>query len=663
MLRKTKDGKYSVLAEQKATSKKTKYVDENIGEDKQYVYSVRQIKAKKRARRRAGKYDKTGLALYTRPSVKVDFQNLKANITWTKSKGGASSYAVFRKIGKDGSWKRIATVSNKTTKYTDHYYVWSDFYKKSKFHRSDSALQKYLSSDVFVDPANNPVHYTVRAVKGKSKRSYGLYLRDGIFHLEPPVITDLTNDGTLTWGTVPNAETYNILSSSNGDNWTVIKTVDASDSVYQKTAVGGNTGSDYYAVQAQASENGNIVTSDYDTGFTKKNNRYSDTKVLFLGDSITFGSPYYGDHIKNFAFTKRISNLTGVKYFNPSIPGSTYHYNKKTNRYRVVNGVAGMVAEGENTDYAFESLKIGENTSKIEDYDIVVLSAGTNDYQDKYYPHKNLGSRERDWEKIADKNKTKGLKFTVNSGTSYKKTYTRDYDYDITSFDGAYNQIMKDIEAASLARVMEGKPAIKVVTVDLFYSDRTSPYRYIVNRDVTKNSIGLTLRDYQKELDALNKSWASSPVLEIYNYHTRSYGIVDKSNCPYLSSDNLHFTKYAYALYGNSISDFFIDNVLNSNKLYKDDIDQDLLTQLLIKYGLIDPPEEEEEEPEEEAIEEEPTDPADVVDGDAITVDTENEGEDDGEPSEVTDDSANEQDGQENAVDEGPDGASDSNQS
>ena len=90
--------------------------------------------------------------------------------------------------------------------------------------------------------------------------------------------------------------------------------------------------------------------------------------------------------------------------------------------------------------------------------------------------------------------------FLWHLNKQYSKKYTRSYDYDIRTFDGAYNQIYKWIEEASLKRVMDGKSAIKVVSVGLFYSERTQHYINIVNRNVTKNKYGYTLLDYQKEI-------------------------------------------------------------------------------------------------------------------------------------------------------------------
>ena len=122
---------------------------------------------------------------------------------------------------------------------------------------------------------------------------------------------------------------------------------------------------------------------------------------------------------------------------------------------------------------------------------------------------------------------------------------------------------MEQIVNASLKRIEEGKDAIKVVFVDLYYSDRTNNYKIRQNRDITPNKIGLTLTDYQNALLTQYDKWQNltEDVLTFYNFKTRDYEIVNEENCPYTASDNLHFTKFVYGQYGNAFAQFLVDNV------------------------------------------------------------------------------------------------------
>ena len=529
VLKKTTGG-YSVIGTVKATGSTASYHD-TIGKNAKATYSVREVDGGYVIR----SHDSEGLTLLSCPSVDVDFQNLKAVITWSKV-ANADKYRIFRKMGNDGEYKCIAVVDGKQTSYTDWYY------------QSSAELSKILNSDTFADQSFNNLHYTVRAcsideVDGVEKVSYGLYLKDGDFNLETPTVISL-KDNKITWGKVPNAEGYIILKKSQGSSsWQEIGRAAAKTSTQISLNIGTIDHNAYYAVQAYATKNGVKVYSDFDEGFTLKNNVASNSqyRVLYFGDSITFGSPYYSStSIHVFSMPYRIAQLTGCVYYNPSIPGSTYHdlgvnpdgtnvENTDYYRYRITREVVDAIDAGqypgnwEKLDSAKNSE--GKTNTTIKDYNVVVLSAGTNDYLDNTV----LGNID-------------------------------DCPDNTTTFYGALNHILEKVKNASDARVAEGKTAIKVVFVDLFYSDRTNTYTERTNRDVTPNKIGLTLMDYQNALANELTKWAESG-LQVFNFKTRDYNIVTSENCPYTASDNLHFTKFTYSQYGNAIAQFLIDNV------------------------------------------------------------------------------------------------------
>lgn len=532
VLKKT-TGTYKVISTVKAKGATTSY-KEKVGKNAQATYSVRESDAGYGI----SNYDTEGLTLLSCPSVDVDFQNLKAKITWSKV-SDATKYRVFRKMGSGGDYKCIETVGSSQDSYTDWYY------------KSAKELDTILNSDVFADPSFNSLHYTVRACNEKvvnnvEKVSYGLYLKDGDFNLESPSIISLKNN-KITWGKVPNAEGYIILKKSEGSSvWREIAIAGKSSSTQISFNIGSIDHNAYYAVQAFATKNGVQVYSNFDKGFTLKN--YADTnsehRVLYFGDSITFGSPYYSSSsIHVFSMPYRIAQLTGCVYYNPSIPGSTYHdlgvnpdgtniENTDYYRYRITREVVDAIDAGElpGNYVKLDSAKNSEGVThtKITDYNVVVLSAGTNDYLD----NTQLGS--------------------IND--SANNTFT---------FHGALNHILEKVKNASEVRIANNLSAIKVVFVDLFYSDRTIEYTQLHNRDITENKIGLTLMDYQKALDDQLLKWAEAG-LKVFNFKTRDYNIVNSENCPYTASDNLHFTKFTYGQYGNAIAEFLVDNVFKS---------------------------------------------------------------------------------------------------
>ena len=512
---------YKVVSIVRASGASTSYYD-NVNKGDIATYSVREIQPGNVI----GAYDTAGLTLMNSPNVKVDFQNLKAKITWSKI-SGATKYRVFRKMGNDGNYKCIAIVDGKQTSYTDWYY------------KSSDELSTIMNSQKFVEASRNNLFYTVRACNIKDvgdveKVSYGLYLKDGDFNLESPAIISL-KDNKITWGSVPNAEGYIILKRGNGSAvWEEIAQSKASSSVKITLNIGEIDNASYYSVQAFANKNGVKVFSGFDKGFTLKyySQNNSDYRVLFIGDSITFGSPYYSSsQIHIFSMPYRISQLTGCVYYNPSIPGSTYHDSSAKSyendyRYRIIRDVVDPISVGDlpgNCDQ-LDSAKNseGETNTKISDYNVVMLMAGTNDYFDN----------------------------TVLGSIDDKSTHT---------FNGALNHILGKIKEASDVRVSNGQDPIKVVFVDLFYSERTHDYTKLNNRDVTPNKIGLTLMDYQKALDKQLKKWSLS--FETFHFKTRDYNIVNQANCPYTTADNLHFTKFTYGQYGNAMAEFLVENV------------------------------------------------------------------------------------------------------
>ena len=521
-------GDYNVVSTVKADSNEASYFDK-VAQGEKATYSVRELIMNNNGNL-IGPHDDAGLTLIDSPNVKADFQNLKAIVTWDKI-AEANQYMILRKMGRDGTYKCIAVVDAKQTSYVDWYYKSPE-----------------LNTENFIDPSNIDLFYTVRAcniqeVNDFQKASYGLYLKDGDFHLEAPAIIYLKNN-TITWGTVPTAQGYLILKKyENETNWHEIAKLDRNEYITASLYIGEIDKDAYYAVQAYATKNEKTVYSNYDKGFTLKNydENNSDYRILYFGDSITYGTPYHNPltmHI--FSMPHRIAQLTGCAFYNPSIPGSTYRdlgvkpdgtNVEKTSfyRYRISREVVDAISVG-NLPGNWEFLDSdknseGQRNTRISDYNVVVLAAGTNDYLDDSV----LGS--------------------VDS-------------YDTSTFYGALNHIMAKIKEASDTRVSMNLTPIKVVFVDLFYSDRTNHYKTLHNRDITPNNLGLTLMDYQRAIDDIYNRWSASD-LELFNFKTRDYGIVTNENCPYTSSDNLHFSKFTYGQYGNAIAEFLVENVFN----------------------------------------------------------------------------------------------------
>lgn len=538
--RKAPKGRYHRIAVVRGKSTYTTYSDKKMKTRTDYTYTVRRlakpIKTKKIIIK--GAYDKVGItAMSVEPEIKVDFSNRRADITW-KPVGGASKYIVYRKFeGK--AYERLSTLESDTTEYED---VYGKSFSKTE--KSD-----YLYVKNLMDPSNIKVSYMVRAVsENDGKTSYGNYSVKGVFKLSEPTIISASVDldkVSIKWSDVPFANKYYIYSGYKNDadaviKWKKIGVVadgDVTLATHKAKLVCPEDNYVYFTVKAVSDTNGIATHSNCEKNFRIDRRNYSDHNVLFLGDSITFGSPYKS-YVNRYIYSYpwRVSQLTGIHFYNPSIPGATLAYkesNSDYHRYRIVTDVADKLSKGWDP-YTPAGLIPPNKSKSFADYDTIVIAAGTNDYSDSI-PVGNVNSS------------------------------------DISTYSGAMNHIVNYVKEANRIRINEGKRPIKLVFMNLFYSNRVGDrYSETINRFTYSNEIGLTLSDYQKSINELVKSYQSyykSTYDEsdndeyVMQFNTEKY--VNQATCQYKTSDNLHMTKNTYAEIGNDLSEYLIDNVFN----------------------------------------------------------------------------------------------------
>lgn len=472
-----------------------------------------------------------------KPTVKVDFTNLHALITWNKLPE-YNQYEIMRKLSINAEYKVIADININENLEEGSKCEYKDVYFDSF---TTNEEKKLLAAKNFLDPSTNGVIYTVRGYKFvDNKKIYSDYYFGGDFHLETPSIISVeknkSNQIIIEWGTVKNAQKYYLYSgykdNDNKMHWKRIDEVFDDGSVRLKRVVNILENHNYFTVKAVALKNDELIFSDYDKGFSLENRKYYDKNILFFGDSITFGSPYKGKLTRDvFSYPYRVQQLTGVNFYNPSIPGATYTYNDRDNRSRMIKiadclkqkrNVTTNDLTKKNDTYVYKTDFVDNqiNGRTFSDFDVVIMAAGTNDYLDD------------------------AIFGDLNS-------------QNINEMNGSLNTILSYIKEASGQREKEGKTPIKVVFVDLFYSDRTYDYSKLTNRFVTKNKIGLTLEDYQKNINSLIEKHKKDG-MDIYQFETDK--LINQENCPYVSSDNLHMTRYQYTQIGNALSEFLISN-------------------------------------------------------------------------------------------------------
>ncbi len=579
--RKTGSGSYKKIATRVADSGKLVFNDTSIVKGTKYTYTANCYRISGIVTN-INAYDSEGISsIPYAPSVSISCTNLHNRLTW-KEVPGATKYKVYRKIGANGSYRYIGT--SKSLSY-------EDVFRQSLNDSERKALEFWMISTFFIDPSGNQLYYAVRPCYVKSgKESLGDYDKFGEFHLsEPGIVSASVTDGTLTikWGNTCNAEKYEVLASTDGKSFQTIASAPKSNDVCQTKTVSVGPEYSHFSVRAVATRKGKTITSGYDKGFTIiHQKKYAESNVLFLGDSITFGSPYKYQGKKDiFAYPNRVAELTGIRFYNPSIPGSTWtaasqkqveEYDQEKQaadeegldypaigsncvmkdtdtcfyedrvseaspdtypRDRIVLQVARQIRDGKSMAIRTDSGQtvtghVNSGNQTFKDFDVVVMAAGTNDYLDDA-PLGALDS-ENAWE-----------------------------------FNGALNEIMGYIAEGSRQRVEEGKEPIRVVWMDLFYSDRTVHYKEKHNRFVTENGLGLTLTDYQEDVNELISRYSDmygdeACGLTFTRFSTLYYpdgrDFINRKTCPYMSSDNLHFTRYAYGQIGNELAEFMIRN-------------------------------------------------------------------------------------------------------
>jgi lysophospholipase L1-like esterase len=487
------------------------------------------------------------------PQITVQWGVKSSKITWT-SVSGADGYEIRSQVTRNGSVKTIASVGASARSYTDTYY-------NGGLSTSFNGVGSYLKYTYYLDPTVNPLIYSVRAFKKVGKATKYSASRED-FHLEAPTLAraEKLSGGKveLTWGKSPLATGY-IIYKGNGEagGWERIGTRDATPNVVIKKEVDWDSAKPYYTVKAYATMNGKTVYSDFDTSFHIDKRNYANKKILFIGDSITFGTPYTGTTSSNdpyycgssdrylFSWPRRLSQMTGVSITNLSVAGATYTYMPSFTDCKEHRCLTLTSQEKENHSKAATYKKDGQTineyyrdkpgsealTALIEggnvykstvdmypsagsvggfaDYDVVVLAAGTNDA--RYVPENGI---------LGDMN-----------------------DVDNSSFTGAVNSIMSAIAAANEKRPSDDP--IKVVFVDLFYrANKGSPSASV-------------MKTYQDRLHAIADMWNGDSGIKVYKCNESS-SYINASNADQLTSDYLHLTRFAQGQFGAKMADYMI---------------------------------------------------------------------------------------------------------
>lgn len=451
------------------------------------------------------------------PQVTLNVKNTKTILSW-ESVPGATQYKIYRKFGPSGTYTQIGSTTG--TQYTDIYH--------NTVPADHKSLYKYSKAtpDYFIDPTKNPMIYTVQAVGALGSSDYQ---NTGFFNLQTPVVQSVTEkDGTATvrWETVANAATYDVCygkPDSNGTlKWTRVKSVPATDANSMSTDIKMRNGYKYYTVQAKLPLGGKVLTSGHSGSLRTNARNHTKSKILFLGDSLCYSEPYPSTVGFRSSYPYRVAQNTGAYVYNAGISGATVAIHNGV--YSIYQDEVLKLDQGQTPRHPKSSV-MGNAKYALEDYDIIVLEGGANDYG-RNVPLGTFG------------------------------------DMSTNTFYGAYSSLLKVINKASHRRMNAGKGKIKVVLVGMFFSQRYTkdPLNPRSKYDV-KNSQGLTYNDYENAIRKEYKEWQGSNYIKVRLYDPAKYTYLTGSNCSTNTVDDLHMTALTYAKIGDTLTTFLRNEV------------------------------------------------------------------------------------------------------
>lgn len=176
-----------------------------------------------------------------------------------------------------------------------------------------------------------------------------------------PVMKKLTTKSkkdTITWKKVTGAAGYEVFekNSTTGGEWKSVATLASSKTKYTIQQDDKKT---EYTVRAFVNVGSQKLYSPLADTMSNVKKTLTKKKVLFIGDSITLGRTWSGKKAA-VSYPERISQITGIKYTNASVVGST-------------------IAKKSNSD---SKSMVGRTASKVKltGYKLIWIAGGTNDY-------------------------------------------------------------------------------------------------------------------------------------------------------------------------------------------------------------------------------------------------------------------------------------------
>ena len=332
--RKTDKGEYEKLADVLKTTAGS-YTDRTAGMGHLYTYTVCALLQNGNTYLEGDREEK-GMAVrrtISAPVLEAEAASGKVFLSWT-AENGAEGFRIYRKLQTDTEKK------------------WEPLGKAGSAYR--------MFWDKTAEPGKTYV-YSIRSyITISKKKVYSEYAEARTVTCYPgtAVITALEEGSrnTLTWTVVPGADGYLVYRKPSGGAWKKAKEVSADHTSCSLPSDGKTV---EYAVRAYVRSGKKILRSPVYFPVMAGGHRYTQQRVLFVGDSITWGFDWSGKRTE-VPFPLRVAQLTGIVGTNRGKTGATLGY-------------------GAYSPYSMVR-RLEKGTMDYSPYSVIVLEAGTNDY-------------------------------------------------------------------------------------------------------------------------------------------------------------------------------------------------------------------------------------------------------------------------------------------
>ena len=340
LYRKKDNGSFSLIAII-ANPKTVRYRDKNVEVGHSYTYMARAyvMVGKRRFTSSAGRETVTVSYPVNAPQIETVSSGAgKVRIVWEMA-SDITGYVIYRRTGTSGKFKAIAS----TAKIRQNYF-WD---------RTAVAGKEYTYAIASYLKVNGKRIYSDKSIQ-----------KDTVVCLPgTPFMSSVTREDAfdiVSWNSTPHIDGYIVYrkTQSSDNRWSEVARLDASTRKLQISRI--EEGVTSYAVRAWVQAGDTVVRSPYLDTMSNEIHHYSNQKILFAGDSITYG--YLEDKTRTpVPYPERVKRVTGIAgYQNASYTGCTIARRPDTS-----NSLAARVENG---------------TISFEGYSVIWLAAGTNDY-------------------------------------------------------------------------------------------------------------------------------------------------------------------------------------------------------------------------------------------------------------------------------------------